>query len=99
MDWSIQFKKNRYGKLWRGLIYELLKGVPWEVNETVYHKVHWVSNYRNLSSESLGCFLGHVLVGGASASSWSLGHLKMDDNTAILWSSLAEFSVIDPVMP
>lgn len=82
-----------------GLIYELPKGVPWEVGETIYHKVHWVSNIRNLSSESLGCFLGHVLVGGASASSWPLGHLKMDDNTAILWRSLTECSVIHPVMP
>lgn len=91
-DWSIQTKKSG---VWvssaKILSKGLARGKSWEVGESAYHKTCLGSHFRNLTftCDSVGCFIGLELTGGASSVSsrllqetWS--H-KMDPKVFILW--------------
>lgn len=71
-DWISQFKPKK-GEVvisdWDSVLRKGHKrGRSWEAGETVYHKGEFIplgESYQELTF-ALGCYLGHVLIGGAS---------------------------------
>ena len=91
-DWSIQSPKR--AKVWYVPWGSYLRGRPWEARRLIITRAIG-EFYHQLTFNSVGCFLGHVLEGGANVSTRSLQAVwphKMDAKTAILWSNLTKLS-------